>query len=375
MANASGYARDLLLAASMIFKGANPETKITPPGALRACLDASKPQILSNMMDEATGHVKDIKMKFRPRSKPGTTSSSYSCNADEMRAYEEASITSSLFRQKAIYFRYDTLAKFSAEATVLRNAKGIPPRLGGFFNEVWSTLASEANGLFADIDIDVLTKLALSFGVNQTTGLNTAKTVNFPLSTTTNDMTTGMTGITADIQANEMNMDRVGIIGSGLINNYYIQNVYKNIKSADASGVNTAAFNMPKYYNDPYAASSLGANNFAIVDMEALQFLDLNTNQGFQADDFGTSVFFTMPLPIVDSDGNTTVMNFDVQVKFYDCPTTLVDSYGVSKSIGKGIVVFLRKAFDIYVPPGAMYTFGDRIFQNNGTLLYHATNS
>lgn len=375
MANANGYARDLLLAASLVFKGSTPGVKVTPPAALRLCLDASRPQILSSEIIEATGHVKDIKIKFRPRSRPGSSSDEYSCEADEMRAYQEASITSSLFRQKAIYFRYETIAKFTSEATVLRNAKGIPPRLGGFFQEVWDTIASEANGFFSDIDIDIMTKLNLNWGVNQTNGLNTAKTVNFPLNGTNNDMSTGMTGIISDLAKNEMSNANVSILGSGLIFNYYVQNFMKNAKSADQAGLNTAALDMPKLYHDLNAASVLGSNNFGVIDMQSLQFLDLNATQGFQVDDFGTSVFFKMPYPIVDSEGNTTVINLDVQVKFIDCPTTLTDSYGNSQSVGKGVVVFLRKPFDIYVPPGAMYTFGDRLFQNNGTLLYHATNS
>lgn len=375
MANASGFARDLILTAEQIFNGSNPETKITSPGFLRMLVDLPKPNIISTSMRNTQGHVRDIKLKWRPRSRPGSSQDEYTCDADDIRLYNEAYITASMFKQKAIIFDFEILSKFEDEATALRNAPGIPGRLGGFMNEVWASIAGEMNALIADIDIDLLAKMDLNWGVNATNNVNTGLTINFDNDGTVNDLTQGMTGVIASAQINEVDINNTVIVGSGLINNYHIQNHLRKAIGANQSGLNTSLLGMPQFYNDYYAASAWGANEFGVFDKNAIKFLDLNINQGFRALDMGTSIFFNMPFPITDSEGNTFSMNFDVQVKFIDCPTTIDNGYGDPIPVGPGMVVYIRKSYDLFVEPGGMYSFGDRVFQNNGTLKFTATNS
>lgn len=372
MATTNGFARDLLLTAQQVFKGSAPDTKITAPEFLRLCLDASQAQIISANKTPVSGHVKDIKLKFRPRSTPGNSSASFSCDADTARTYSEATIAQSLFRQIAVHFSFDTIAKFEEEASQLRSMPNVPARLGGIMNEVYNTLSSEMNGLLGSIDIDLLTKMGTSWGVNASTGLNTATTVNFNDDGTVNSFAEGMTKLLYDVSYNEMNTANVGIVGNGHIASYYLQ---KGALGANQSGLNAGALGYPSFYNDFYSVSAWGANKFGIIDKQSLQFLDLNSNQGFKVFDYGTSVYFMMPFPITTSNGNVVTMNFDVQVKFIDCPTEIDDRYGNPQTLQPGMIVFVRKPFDIFLPPSTSYAADDRLSGNNGTLLYTATNT
>lgn len=372
MATTNGFARDLLLTAQQVFKGSAPDTKITAPEFLRLCLDASQAQIISSAKNPVSGHVKDIKLKYRPRSTRGNSSDSFSCDADTARSYSEATITQSLFRQIAVHFSFDTIARFEEEASQLRQMQGVPARLGGIMNEVYATLSSEMNGLLGSIDYDLLTKLNASWGINASTGLNTATTVNFNDDGTVNLFSEGMTKLLYDISYNEMDVNNVGIVGNGHIASYYLQ---KNAIGANQSGLNAAALGYPAFYNDFYSVSAWGANKFGIVDKSSLQFLDLNANQGFKIFDYGTSVYFMMPMLITASNGQSLTMNFDVQVKFIDCPTSIDDRYGNPQTLQPGMIVFVRKPFDIFLPPSTAYAADDRLSGNNGTLLYTATNS
>ena len=111
MGTTSGFARDLMLTSQAVFKGANPETKITAPGFLQLCSDAGKPQIISSQKDQASGLVRDIKLKYRPRATAGNSSATYSCEADNFRLWNETYVTQSLFRQIAINFDFDTVSR------------------------------------------------------------------------------------------------------------------------------------------------------------------------------------------------------------------------------------------------------------------------
>lgn len=375
MATTSGFARDLMLTSEQVFKGANPETKITAPGFLQMCSDAAKPQIISAQKDQSTGLVRDIKLKYRSRATAGNSSNTYSCDADNFRLWNETYVTQSLFRQIAINFDFDTVAKLEAEAIQMRNAPGAPASLGGIMNVVWDAIASEMNGLLADMNIDLLTKMNLNWGYNATTGLNTAKTLNFPLATTTNDLTAGITGLLYDAQYNEIDINSCAVVGNGFIANYYIQNILKGAISTAQNGLNSSMLGMPKFYQDYYTVSNWGANKFGLVDMQALQFLDLNVNQGFKATTLGTSTYFMMPIQLMTSAGTPFTMNFDVQIKTIDCPTSINNRYGSPITVGPGYIVYIRKPFDIFVQPGNTYGATDRLAGNNGTLKYTATNS
>ena len=378
MANASGFARDILTTATAIFDGANPETKITSPAFLRMLTEKAAGAEVSSSIQNANGHFRDIKFRYRQRSVTGESDDALSCDASNNPLYKEATIAQAMFRQVSLNFDFDTIAKFENEASSFRKlnaGNNAPSQLGGLMNIVWDGIANKVNALLGDMDIDLLTKMNLHWGFNNNTGLNTATTLNFPLSATNNALTSGITGLLEQGMANEMDMSNSCIVGSGLITNYWLQNVAKNAKSADYGGLNTSALGLPSFYADYYASTVWGTNKFALVDPRALTFLNLNLYQDYRATHLATSTYFKMPLMITDSLGNTFQMDFDIQLKETDCPTVTADGYGNPLTIGPGVTIFIRKSFDLFTQPGDVYGANDRLKGNNGTLLYTATNS
>lgn len=377
MASTSGFARNLLISANAVLDGANPETKITSPGFLELLIEKASGAEVSNMKQAPSGHCKDITFRYRQRGVPGEATDSLSCDSNNFPLYNEATITQSLFKQISMNFDFATICKFEEEASkyVSTNTGNAPAQFSGFMKIVWDAIYSKMNAIVGAMDEDLLAKMALNFGYNATNSLNSAKTINFPLATTTNDLTTGMTGLLSDVLANEMDLNNTALVGSGLMINYWIQNVLKNAKGVDAAGLNTGSLGMASFYPDYYAASAWGSNKFAIIDPRALTFLDLNVYQGFRATHLDDSWFFKMPFVITTSTGKTFTMNFDVQVQEHACAENITDGYGQPLSVGPGITVFIRKAFDLFVIPGNAYGATDRLVGNNGTLLYTATNS
>ena len=110
-----------------------------------------------------------------------------------------------------------------------------PDNFQGMLKEIYDTIIEQCRGLIADINDDLLTTQVSAFGVNAVTGNNSAVTVNFPLSTASNPLTSGFTKLISDARNNEFNLADAMIVGSGLIDNYMIQHL-ANAKSTDQSG-------------------------------------------------------------------------------------------------------------------------------------------
>lgn len=377
MGNTSGFARDLLITAPMIWDGANPGTKITSPGFLEMLIEKASGAMVSNAKQTPSGHYRDIVLRTRARGVPDEATDTLSCDASNAPLYQETTITQSLFKQISLNFDLATIPKFEEEASkyISTNTGNAPAQFPGWMKFVWDAIYSKMNAMVGAMDQDLLAKQLLNFGVNQTTGVNTATTINLTLATTTNPLNEGITGLMGQAVANEFDWQNSAFVGSGLMYNYWVQNVLKSAKGVDAAGLNTQSLGLPPFYNDQYAASTWGANKFAVIDPRAVNFIDLNVYKGFRAVHLDDSWYFSMPFQITTSSGKTFTLDFDVQVQEHSCAETIVDGYGQNLTVGPGITVFIRKAFDIFNIPVAAYSITDRLYRNNGTLLYTATNA
>jgi hypothetical protein len=250
---ANGFMPNLLLQSAQVFQGSNPATKITPPGFLKYLIDNGYPNVLTNGKDDGLGHVRDVKIKIPTRGVANTSSTSDDCLINAMPVYAEDTVDLAYFRKLGIFIPDETIAAYENEASQTI-AMGKPAT--GVTRELWESIIRTANALFADINKDLLTKLGSNIGTNVVTGNNTAKTINFALDATNNPLTSGMNEVLSDIMVNEMNPSNVALVGSGLINNYMIQQV---AKSYAQNGVNSALELMPKFYHDVRATTVLGA--------------------------------------------------------------------------------------------------------------------
>lgn len=371
-----GLAQALLISSMEAFKGSAGVSKVTTPGMLQYCLDNNKPDVISVGKDDGTGYIRDVKLRYRNRGITGISTTNDDCSIQARPAYLETTVASTAHRSLGMAFEDDVIAKFEQDALAAVNAG--TPVMTGLMKDVYEAIIEQANGLFGDINNDLLAVQAANWGVNVTTGANTAKTVNFALSTATNPLNAGMTSVMADAMSNEMRMADMIIVGSGLINNYYLQQV---AKSTDQAGVNTAGLALPKFYFDPYATSAWGANKFGLFEKNAVQFVNLCRFRGIKAGQKGSDYFMTLRLPIVDSlgQGNLSAFEFDVQIKYRTCPGDVqIGTAGQGNppvSLGRGWNIIISSSYQLVHQPSNTYNAADRLYGVNGTLLYNATNA
>jgi hypothetical protein len=376
---ANGFLPGLLLTSKQVFQGANPSTKITPPGYLKMLLANGVPNIVSSTIDDGSGHIRDVKIKYRPRTTPGHSGTVDDCSIQASPVYKEMSIPALSFRKVGIFIDYATIAQYEKEAsTTVMVGRPAPPQ--GILMETYNAIVESANGLFGDIDNDLLTIQAAAFGKNVTNGLNTAKTVNFPLSTATNPLTQGMTMLMTDVMDNEIKPTDYVIVGNGLINNVYMQQQFNTQNTKDQNYPSIT----PTFYWDPYTTAKFGANQFGVFEKNAVQLVNINKFNGFIGGDKMSTFLFTLQLPVVDSSGSTLLQSFkfDAQLRHIDCPTEVqiggaVDGEGdpVLTSVGRGWVLDLMANYTQINIASDAYDTDDRLTANNGTLRYTATNS
>jgi hypothetical protein len=368
---ANGFMPGLLLTEEQVFNGISPSKKITPLGYLSFLLDNPAAQIIS-ASTENEGHIRDVKIKYRPRGVAGKSVTTDDCSIQATPAYKEASVPALSFRKNGTFLSYDDVRKYEVEASKsVMIGRPAPPM--GIMMELWNILVEKANGLLQDVDQDLLTAQAAAFGKNVTTGLNTAKTINFPLSTTSNPLTQGLTMLMTDVMENEIRQDNFAIVGAGLIHNVYAQMGYNTANTKDQNYPGGNLF--PKPYWDWNVSTKFGANQFGVFEKGSVQFINVNKWGGDFGGDKLSSWLFTLNLPIVTSDGTSLQgFKFDAQLRHIDCPQDVTID-GVVTSVGRGWILDLMVNYSQFNIPADAYDAADRLTGNNGTLRYAATNA
>jgi hypothetical protein len=362
--SSKGIALAVLKAQKEIFSSAAPMTKITPMGTLAYLLAQSRPSILSQTVDNKSGYIRDVNIRYRKRASAGESVTDDDCSLQSEPAFYTQTLPSLSKRFKGIWFDMPTIKTFTEDALAGNSTTTMV--------EVMDAIMNEINGLLLDINTDLVS--ALTSGINLSTGLATAKTVNFTQNTTNNVLTAGMTGIMADIMLHEASVQNTDIIGAGLINNYMLQ---QRAKGVDQSGVDTSGLLLPSFWYDPAFTATIGANNFVVVEKNAMQFVNVCYNRaGKISGRFGTSEFGTIQFPITDAAGNSLGnLEFDIQFKEEDCPGERVIAEAAPAAKGRGMSVIVGCHFALAQVPATAYKSTDRMYQVNGVWKYAATNA
>ena len=378
--NGQGFAPYLLLHLNEVAKGNAPAKKITPPGFLRALLEnTSAPDVINQGIDNGTGHIQAMQIRYRQRMPSGKTVTTDDCNIDQIPVYAETSVNLSLFRKIGFFIDDATMAKYMQEATNVANINTAGQVEGfknttSFMQEFLDRLLEMLNGLYADMDSDLVTKQAANFGVNVASGNNNAVTVNILLDATKNNLTTGMTKMLTDWKENENNGPMI-MFGNGLMHNYVLQQIAKD--GPDFTGLDSTAFEkLYKWYWDTNTVGAMGQNQVGVFSPDSVHFVTRTRYKGFASGFKGGSIFFTMTPPGVDSLGNALPqIELDCQLKYIDCPTTVVGPNGYSTNVQRGWVLYLSKSYDLFNIPTDAYAATDRLSGNNGTYRYTITNA
>lgn len=367
----NGFCPALLTHINTLTECASPMKKVTPSGFLKMLLDNRQVADVTSFKDDGNGHVRDVNIKFAPRFLPSQTNTSLSCDPVVQSGWMEASIPDpTLYREFGIYIDAADMAKYCADASATVMAPGSTKEPTKFMNEFMDQITRAANALIGAIDQDLLVKQLANFGCNARTGSSAAATLNFPLSTTNNDLTQGVLTLLNDMMVNEACND-YKIVGSGLFNNFDQQQF---MKCCAQNGVDTSRWNNYKFYFDINAQAAWGENQIGVFEDKAVQLIDINKNNLFAGMKTGASELFSMTLPLDCCAGGYEGLEFDAQLKFIDCPTE-VNIGGVPTIKNRGWILMLGKAFDLWTIPSAAYQATDRLYLNNGTYRYTVTNA
>lgn len=372
-----GLANALLISSREAFKGATPIAKLTTPGFLQYLLNNNKPNIISMAKDDGSGYLRDVKIRYRTRGVPGKTVTTDDCSIQVKPAYRELIVPATQFRALGVTFDDAEIKKFEEDA-LAQLALGNGSVMTPVMKDVYEGIIEQMNGMFADINNDLLAVQVAAFGMNTVPGNNAAKTINFPLSTATNPLNTGMLEVMSDAMQNEVRLAGASIVGSGLVNSYYLQQPAKGL---DNNGVDSTKLAMPQFYFDPYTQVAWGANQFGLFEKDAVQFVNTcRFRKGFDGEK-GGDFFMTLRLPLQDSlgQGNMGAFEFDVQLTYRTCPGEIqvgpASEENPPIAVGRGWNIILSCSYQTVNIPSDSYQTTDRLYQVNGTFRYAGTNA
>lgn len=362
-----GFQRDVLLHLESIAMDATPSQKLTVSGFLEMLIATRRNNQLTTNIDNGTGALKSVSVKYKERGIDSAVVDTDDCNVEVVTAFKEKEVYPALFSKLGIYIGINKLAKYTEDAIASVRA-GKPAT--AFMQDMLDDIIVQSQALVSKMDKLLLAKQALNFGINQVTGSNASVTVNIAQDKTINNLTTGLTKILADAMANEMN-GVLHIVGSGLFNNYNLQQAVNGLAS---NGVDTSRFTGYRFYNDFWAQSAWGTNQIGIFEEGSVKLVEAS-KIGLLRPEMtpGPSKFFTMPLPVQGQTGQLSV-DFDVQLKFIDCPTEVLIN-GTPTTVEQGWLLMPKKLYDLFNLPDDAYNAADRLTGNNGTLRYTITNS
>lgn len=366
-----GVAQSILMQSKQVFAGAAPSKKVRTPGYLKMLIDNELPNIISSTVDNGTGHIKDVKIRYKPRLKTGMTSTTDDCSIQGNPSYLEATIPALSFRKYSLFLD-DTVVNTYTEDASSTIMVGKPQT--ELMAEMWDNILDAANGLFGDINLDLLADQVAAFGVNAVTGTNAAVTLNFPLSTATANLTEGMPKLLNDSLMNETNVADMVLVGSGLISAYYMKNDANALIGSNGYDPNKLV--LPGLYHDLYTGSAWGANQFGAFQKGSVRLINVNRFSGKFGGDKLTTILGTINLPVLDSlNGNQLrSFKFDFQLRYNPCPGD-IEINGNTVSVGRGYILDLMANYAQMNIPGDAYMVGDPLYGNNGTYRYVATNA
>lgn len=348
-----------------------PYMKIDNYGTINMLQSQNKPIDITTLNRASSpGQVNTVQVKYLKRASEVDVSSTDTCSQTNISLWSEASVTTTMFSAYAIYLEDQLLSHYQKEAVDMLML-GTPATTITY--EFLEQITAACNAIYAKMNRNLSTKLYANIGVNRNTGNNAAFGVNISVNTTNLPLNDGITKIQTDYTEN-LGYGKAWVIGSGNIHGYFKQQRAKGIAQ---NGLNTRieAEDMDFYY-DSQAASLLGANQIVVGQPNSVQIVESYKFKGFRAGRLGTSQFFTIMLPYMTSPNVVEFVEFDCQIKEYDCEGTLTDAYyGTPITVQRGRNLIISKSYDLFNIPADSYQATDPLFGNNGTLRYTVSNT
>lgn len=375
---ANGYCEALLLHLESIAGTNYPGKKVTVPGFLNMLISqADRPFAAANV----GGHYKDVRVKYMPRTTVNQVSTTDTCSVDFVPAYLETSVSVNNVAQTGVWVSDDVVRQYCEDAS-RTVAVGQPATQ--LMTEHLNSVLHAMNGIYQKME-SVLTT-SVTWGAHQATGSAAAVTVNIEQDGTLNDLGTGLTKLLMDAETNEFcgAPYMVGPLGSKM-HAFSLQNKYKALAPGEGFDPAMMAANSGyAFFASGQAAATWGnANALGMFAPGSAHLIERLDNVGSFAGQRGSSFFTTIIDPRTQcwTPGGLGNIQFDLQVKYIDCPDDLGRLNGggaidpTSLDASRGYALIIKKRYVLFQTPSDSFSGSDRLDGSNGSLLYTITNS
>jgi hypothetical protein len=375
---ANGYCEALLLHLESIAGINYPGKKVTIPGFLNMLISQpDRPFAAANV----GGHYKDVRVKYMPRTTEAQVSTTDTCSVDFVPAYLETNVSVSNIAQTGVWVSDDVVRQYCEDAS-RTVAIGVPATQ--LMNEHLNSILHAMNGIYQKME-NILTD-SVTFGTHVATGTAGAVTVNIEQDGTLNDLATGLTKLLLDAETNEFCCQplMVGPLGSKM-HAYSLQNKYKALAPGEGFDPAMLAMNAGfSFFASGQAASTWGnANALGMFAPGSAHLIERLDNVGSFAGQRGSSFFTTIIDPRTQcwTPNGLSNIQFDLQVKYIDCPDDLARLNGngavdpANLDAARGYALIIKKRYALFQTPTNAFDAADRMTGSNGALLYTITNS
>jgi hypothetical protein len=375
---ANGYCEALLLHLESIAGINYPGKKVTIPGFLNMLISQpDRPFAAANV----GGHYKDVRVKYMPRTTEAQVSTTDTCSVDFVPAYLETNVSVSNIAQTGVWVSDDVVRQYCEDAS-RTVAIGVPATQ--LMNEHLNSILHAMNGIYQKME-NILTD-SVTFGTHVATGTAGAVTVNIEQDGTLNDLATGLTKLLLDAETNEFCGQplMVGPLGSKM-HAYSLQNKYKALAPGEGFDPAMLAMNAGfSFFASGQAASTWGnANALGMFAPGSAHLIERLDNVGSFAGQRGSSFFTTIIDPRTQcwTPNGLSNIQFDLQVKYIDCPDDLARLNGngavdpANLDAARGYALIIKKRYALFQTPTNAFDAADRMTGSNGALLYTITNS
>jgi hypothetical protein len=387
-----GIAPYLLQHVAVGIKENDPSTKITPTGFLKLALDNTPdmgiPDHEKLRLNSSSGLYSNVNLWYYQRTNASSVDDTLDCVAGDINDRSVFSLSAPHVASRTIQFSNSDLAQYTEDAIATVKVGRAP---SPFMEEVFRQIMIQCNAIAQKINLDLINDV--QFGVNFNSHSNATTVININHDATQFDLTQGIPALITDALLNEFDGDLL-IAGAGKMLAY---EQFRQKAGPMLNGLNIADIGGYQFYRDfsapgvwgtgiPSTATIKGnsvalsaADTIGVFAPGTVGLIDLNTLVGFREQNLGVFQAFPIPLPVNTTDGQSTIMMFDVRMRFNSCPQdALVDTnpyvYGGTRNISEGWSIQISKQYGLFQTPASLYAAGDRLAGSNGALSYTLAN-
>ena len=371
MANGLGYCPALLRTIEQVAGDNAPSRKLHNAGfmaMLNCCANSSVNPI--NDGSDDVGHTRALTVSYRQRPTVDQVQTEEDCDINRIPVKAEWSLPGYTHLQHSQYLSDEEVSKFCEEASRERSIGTPPTRI---MEEHYGLFLESANVVMKAANRELVTDAATQFGINVTIGSANGKVINIERQGNQLILDNGIVDMMRDFQENEI-CGEPCLVGGGLFTAYEMQRASMCCNSA---GVDLSRTGIPRFFFDKDTQSIWGENTVGAFAPGSVKLLErLKYKRSFAGGPKGASFFFTAPLPIGEFGcaDPCQMTEFDVQLKYIDCPTTVTVN-GSETTVSRGWQLIVSKNVALWVQPRNGYANGDELDSTNGTLKYFITNN